>query len=135
MTKPLAITADAERVIIDYLTAQLAARGVDATVGVDVPSTWEPGTKAHAQIALDGTPSVEYPVLARASIRVTCWHASTTMAKSLANLAMGLLCSHAGSDTIHSIQPLTGPLVTRDPATIAQLASIAVRVNLKFTNL
>jgi len=60
--KTLAIPPDAEHVAIDYLTTALAARGQDVTVGVDVPTTWATTTKSHVQVALDGTPIVEYPI-------------------------------------------------------------------------
>ena len=132
MSKPLAVTPDAEHVVVDYLTTALAARAQDVTVGVNVPSAWTQGTKAHVQVGLDGTPSVRYPVLASASVRVTCWHATTTAAKALVALCEGLLCSHPGSAQIGSVRSLTGVLPTRDPDTGAQLASVSVRVNLLY---
>ena len=132
MTKPLATAPDAERVVIDYLTAALGARGQDVSAGVNVPSAWTQGTKAHVQVGLDGTPSVQYPILASASVRVTCWHASTTTAKALVALCEGLLCSHPGSAQIGSVRSLTGVLPTKDPDTGAQLASVSVRVNLLY---
>lgn len=130
MSKPLAVPPDAERVVIDYLTSTLAALGNDVTVGLNIPSAWVAGTKAHVQVGLDGTPSIEYPILWRASVRVTCWHASTTAAKSLAAMCQALLCAHLGSSQVASVQSLTGVLPTRDPDTGAQLASVSVRVNL-----
>jgi len=133
VTKPLAVPPDAERVIIDFLTTALAARSQDVTVGVDLPTTWTTGTKPHVQVALDGTPSVQYPIMARASIRVTCWHAYTTTAKALAALCQALLCAHPGSVSVASVQPLTGVLPARDPDSGAQLASVSVRVNLRMT--
>ena len=133
MTKPLAVPPDAERVIVDFLTAALAARSQDVTVGVDLPTTWTTGTKPHVQVALDGTPSVQYPILASASVRATCWHASPTTAKALAALCQALLCAHPGSVQVASVQPLTGVLPARDPDTGAQLASVSVRVNLRMT--
>jgi len=133
MSKPLAIAPDAERLAIDYLAAALAARSVTATVGVDIPTTWTTTSTQHVQVALDGTPSLEYPVLARATVRLTAWASTTTVAKSLVSLAQGLMCSHPGSPTIASVQPLTGVLPTRDPDSGAQLASVTVRVNLRMT--
>jgi hypothetical protein len=130
VSKPLAVPPDAERVVVDYLTAALAARLQDVTVGVDIPATWVTGTKAHVQVGHDGTPEVRYPVLWRASVRVTCWHASTTTSKALVALCQALLCAHPGSAQVASVQPLTGVLPTRDPDTGAQLASVSVRVNL-----
>lgn len=131
--KPLAVAPDAERVVVDYLTTALAARGQDVTVGVNVPATWEPGTKAHVQVGHDGTPSVQYPIMASASVRVTAWHASTSTAKALAGLCHGLLLSHPGSADVGSVRPLTGVLPTRDPDTGAQLATVSVRLNLRYS--
>ena len=128
--KPLAVPPDAERVTIDYLTAALATRSQDVTVGVDIPTTWTTATKPHVQIGWDGTPEVQYPILWRASVRITAWSSSTTTAKALAALCEALMCSHPGSAQVASVQSLTGVLPTRDPDTGAQLASVSVRVNL-----
>jgi len=130
VSKPLAIPPDAEHVTIDYLTTALAGRGQDVTVGVDIPTTWAAGTKPHVQVALDGTPAMQYPVLWRCTLRVTAWSSSTTTAKALVALAHGLLLQHPGSTEVGSIRPLTGTLPTRDPVTGAQLASVTVQVNL-----
>jgi hypothetical protein len=129
--KPLAIPADAERVVIDLLTAALTDRGQDVTVGVILPTSWTPATKPHVQVALDGTPDVTYPVLWRATIRVTCWASSTTTAKALASLSLSLLASHEGGGGVYSIRPLTGVLPARDPDTEAEMASVTVEVNLR----
>lgn len=129
--KPLAVPPDAERVVIDYLTAALAARSQDVTVGVNIPTTWTTATKPHVQVGWDGTPEVTYPVLWRCSVRVTAWSSSTTTAKALAALAHGLLLSHPGSAEVGSIRPGTGVLPTKDPDTGAQLASVSVQVNLR----
>jgi hypothetical protein len=131
--KPLAVAPDTERAIVDLLTADLAAHGQDVTVGVIIPTEWTTATKPHVQVALDGTPDVRYPHLAAATIRVTAWAAATTMAKTLAALCEGLLLSYTGGGSVASIRPLTGILPTRDPDTGAQLASITVRVNGRFT--
>lgn len=131
MSKPLVIPPRAEHVVIDYLTAALAARGQDVTCGEPIPATWTTTTKPHVQVALDGTPEVIYPILWRATMRVTCWASSTTAAQDLAALAHGLMLSHPGSPEVGSVRPLTGVLPTRDPDTGAQLASVSVQVNLR----
>lgn len=132
MSKPLSVVPDAEHIVIDLLTSMLAARSQDVTVGVVVPTSWANGTKPHVQVALDGTPELQYPILAKASVRVTCWHQSTTTAKALANLCMGLLLSYEGNSQVAAFQSLTGVLPAQDPDTKAQLASIAVRAVLRF---
>lgn len=129
--KPLATPADAERIVVAYLTTILASRGTDVTVGVVIPTEWQRGTKPHVQVALDGTPEVTYPALWRSTVRVTVWATATTDAKSLANVVLALLLSYGGDSDIHSIRPLTGVLPARDPATSAELASITVQVNLR----
>ena len=133
MSIPLAVPPDAEHVVIDYLTPALAARGQDVTVGVDVPTTWTTTTKSHVQVALDGTPEVIYPILGRATVRLTAWASSPTTAKALVALAHGLLLSHPGSLEVGSVKPLTGVLPTRDPVSGAQLASVTVRLNLLYS--
>lgn len=135
--KILATAPDAELLIKNYLTTALTTRGQDVTVGMILPVGWSttttPPSKPHVLIALDGTPNVQYPVTAAASIRVTCFAASRTTAKALAALCEGLLLSYIGGSGIASIQSLTGILVTRDPDTNGQMATIAVRVNLRYT--
>lgn len=129
--KPLAVPPLAETVTIDYLTAELAARSQDVTCGVVIPSAWAPGTKPHVQVALDGTPVVQYPVLWWATVRVTVWATATTAAQNLAGLCEALLLSHAGSATVAGALPGTGLLVTTDPDTKAALASVTVRLKLR----
>lgn len=130
MVKPLVVAPDIERLGIDYLKAELAARLEDVTVGVDLPASWVIGTKAHIQVALDGTPIAD-PPLWRATLRVTAWHSSTTTAKRLASLCEGLLLAHPGSPSWAGCRPGTGLLPARDPATKAALASITVLAKLR----
>lgn len=130
MTKPVAVPPDAERVTIDYLTSTLASRGQDVTVGVNLPTAWVKGTKPHVQVALDGTPEIQYPILWLASMRVTVWHESTTTAKALAALCQGLLLAHPGDSMTAGCLPGTGVLPAQDPDTKAQLASISVVMKL-----
>lgn len=130
MTKPLTRPPRAETVVVDILTAALAARAQDVTVGVIIPASWTVGTKPHVQVALDGTPSVTYPILWRASVRITAWATATTVAQDLVGLCEALLLSYSGSVAVASVQSLTGVLPARDPDTGAQLASVSVRVNL-----
>lgn len=130
MSKPLLAPDDAERLGVDFLTDALGSRAEDVTVGVNVPPSWAKGTKAHVQVALDGTPVVA-PPLWRATLRVTCWHESTTEAKRLARLCEGLLLAHPGSPGWSGCLPGTGVLPTRDPDTGAQLASITVLAKLR----
>ena len=129
--RPLVVFPDAERVVVDYLTAALAERGEDATVGVNVPPSWTPGQNRHVQVAWDGTPSLTYPAVSRATVRVTCWSSSPTASKSLVGLCQALLLTHPGGDGVGNVRELTGVLPAQDPDTKAQLASITVRVSLR----
>lgn len=132
--KPLTVSPDAEHVVIDYLAATLLAHSQDVTCGVNIPTTtWTSTTKSHVQVAWDGTPESLYPVMDRATVRITAWAYTTTAAKALVGLCEGLLLSHSGSTEVGSIKPLTGTLPAQDPTTKAQLASISVRVNLTRT--
>lgn len=137
--KTLAVTPDAERLAIDYLKPALISRGKDVTIGSNVPTTWNPlpisqgGSKAHVLIALDGTPEAEYPIYAAASVRVTVFATGSTEAKTLAGLCQGLLLFHSGGGGIAGIQHLSGILPAKDDITGAQMASIAVRVNLRYS--
>lgn len=131
--KPLTVPRDAEHVVIDYLAAALLARGQDVTCGVTIPTAWTTTTKPHVQVGWDGTPESIYPIMDRATVRVTAWASTTTAAKALVGLCEGLLLSHPGSVEVGSVQGLTGTLPAQDPATKAQLASISVRVNLRRT--
>lgn len=137
--KTLAVVADAERIVGEYLTTALLSRGEDVTVGAKVPSTWNPlaisegGSKPHVLVALDGTPSATYPIVAAASVRVTVYASGSDTAKRLAGLCQGLLLAHSGGGDISGIDYLTGVQPAKDNITAAQLATIAVRVNLRYS--
>lgn len=133
MSKPLVAPPDAERVTIDYLTSELDARGESTPTGVNVPHDWTAKSGDYLQVALDGTPTVNYPALWVATVRVTAWSASTTKAKRLAGLAQAILLAHPGDRAagVAGCLPGTGVLPTRDPKTKAALASITVRMKLR----
>ncbi len=129
--KPLVRFSDVEHFAVDYLTAGLAAHGEDVTVGVDLPADWTPADVPHVAVSHDGTPGLTYPVLAAATLRVTCWAGSTTAAKALAGLCLALLAAYPGGEPVYGINPLTGVLPARDPDNGAPIASVTVRVNAK----
>lgn len=131
MAKPLVVFADPERLIIDYLRTSLAARGQSPTVGVGLPAGWTVRAGHHVAVASDGTPSVTYPVTVGAMVRVTTWAESTTAAKTLASLCMGLLLAHPGDEDVDSVTAMTGVLPARDPDNGAPIASVTVRANLR----
>lgn len=124
---------DAERLTKDLLDDLIAGHEPDVTVGIGVPSDWTTDSPEHLQVALDGTPALEHPVIAHSTVRIVAWSASTTRSKELANLALGLLCAHAGGDGISAILPLTGIFPARDPDNRGELASVTVRVTVRST--
>jgi hypothetical protein len=127
--KPAVEYPDAERLTVDYLTAELDE---DATVGVGVPDGWTSADDPHLEVALDGVPLLAHPVCAHATIRLVARAGSTTEAKRIATKALGVLAAHPGSDDgIHTVRPLTGPLPARDPKTEAELASVTARVTVR----
>lgn len=118
--KPAVIYPDAEVSTRETLTALLADEACTVTIGK--PADWTPGSTPHVQVNLDGTPRIEHPIVAYATIRVTVWDHNPGPAKDLAALAMGLLLAEP------FVSPLTGILPARDPRSDAELASFTCRV-------
>lgn len=117
---------DPERLAVDYLDGLLIE-----TVGVNLPGGWTTRSGAHVQVAHDGTPELDWPAVAYATLRVTAWAGSTSAAKDLAGRAMALLLTHPGGGGVAGVRPLTGVLPTQDPTTRAPLASFTCRVDLR----
>lgn len=124
--RPAVTYPDAERLVVDYLNSLLTE-----TVAVGVPSNWGPSSPSHLQVQLDGTPRMEHPVIAHATIRLVARAQSTSAAKALAAKAQGLLCAHPGGGGIASTGPYTGVFPARDPDTNAELASTTCRVSVR----
>lgn len=126
--KTLATYPDVERLVVDWLTSELDEP--DCTVGVGVPAAWQPGDK-HLQVDLDGTPRMDHPVAAYATVRLVAWADSTTDAKRLAMRAHGVLLAHPGGDGIAGTRALTGIFPARDSKTGAEIASVTARVTVR----
>lgn len=122
---------DVERLVLDYIEEQFADFEPDVTVGIDVPSDWSADSPGHVQVICDGVPQLDHPLAAYATVRLLARAASTTEAKRLAGVALGLLVAHPGGDGISKARPLTGPLPARDPDTRAELASATARVTVR----
>lgn len=137
--KTLAVPPNVETLVIAYLETVLLSRGEDVTIGANIPSTWNPlavsegGSKPHILVAIDGTPSATYPITAATSVRVTAYASGSTKAQQLVNLCQGILLAHSGGGGISGIEFLTGVQPSQDNITAAQLATIAVRVNLRYS--
>lgn len=133
MSRPAVLIPDVERLIVDYLqTIRGLYLPTGATIGVGVPAGWTSARPPHIQIVNDGTPSMVWPIVASPTVRVVVRAATTTLAKSTAAMALGLLCAD-GWPPSFSIIPLTGVLPASDPDTRAELASFTVRVNVRST--
>jgi hypothetical protein len=134
--KPLVVFGDAQAAAIGVLKAGLVAHpqpyGAGVTFGTRVPGDRSPETPRlpFLLVALDGTPAVEYPVNARAALRITVWHRTEADAHDLAQLAHGLLLVHTGP-VMRSVRPGTGVAKTVDPATGLDLATFTVAANVR----
>lgn len=120
--------ADAERVVVDFLTSQIATLTVGAapTVGVQLPQTWTDQSPPHLAVAVDDVDMDMHPVAATSAVRVVAWHSSTTQAKRMAALALGVLCD--GTLNARAVQ---GPVADRDPDNGAPIATVRCAVVLR----
>lgn len=125
--KVAATYPDVERLVVDYLTANLDD---PATVAVGVPTSWQPGDR-HLQVDLDGTPVMDHPITAHSTIRLVGWAESTSEAKALAMRAHGVLLAHPGGDGIAAVRALTGVFPAHDSKTGAEIASVTARVSVR----
>ena len=126
---------DPERVCVEILKATLSEMPETVGVGISVPKDWKPtgGQTPHLQVVCDGTPRMEHPVFAHATIRIVARANKTTEAKRLAILALGILSAWPGGDGVARIRPLTGVLPARDTETSAEMASVTAQVTLRST--
>lgn len=133
--KPVVTFGDPERLVVDHLTAVVDGSIPEPTVGIGTPPAgWvATDTAPHLQVSWDGTPAAEWPVVQKATIRVTAHAASPTTAKRVAGLAQALLLAGGWPAGISSIRYLTGILPAQDPDTLAELASFTVQVSYRST--
>ncbi len=106
---------------VERSTVQLLDSLTTHTVGVNLPDAWSAGSATFVQVQWDGTPSAVWPVLVRATVRVTVFAGSPTVAKGVAARCQGLLLAE------DAYTFLTGILPARDPDTRAPIASFTVR--------
>jgi hypothetical protein len=139
VTSPRVTFGDAERLLIDYLTAQYAPRAEaykPTTIATDFPTVALAGNATHLQVELEASVMTGYPVAERAQVRITCWAAPTkrTNVKALASLTGALLYAHPGSSSIAGTSPLIGrSSVSTDDTTKNVAVWFLARVNLKAT--
>lgn len=108
--------------------AYLGAHMSGSTVGTAFPTSAQ-AAAGYLQVAWDGTPSSDYPVTLRATIRVTAWHVNPSPAETLALDALAVLGSFAGDDVLFAVQHLTGPLSGVDEDSGLCFASCTYRVS------
>ncbi len=128
MTDILAQPPDVEKLVVDYLTANI--NEVSATVGVGVPAGWTTASPPHIEVDSFSV-SNEHPILYRPRVRLIARAASTTEAKRLASKALGVLAAHPGGGGIINAIPLLGPDPVRDDATHTELASVELSVSVR----
>lgn len=129
MVVPDTRPADVERMVVDYLTANLTDEPT-LTIGVGLPSSWRPSEPPHLQIDSFTTSSI-WPVVTRPVIRCIAWCASTTDAKRIASKAFALLMTPDESVEFAQALHLTGPDPIRDDSTHAEICSIEIQVTLR----
>ncbi|HET8581769.1 MAG TPA: hypothetical protein VFL65_00845 [Jatrophihabitans sp.] len=133
MSGVVAMFGDALAETAAVLRARLAERPEayvsGAKVGARVPTDRDLDARRlpFVQVAVDGTPDVTYPVVARSTVRVTVWHVDDDQAHDAAQLAHGLVL--AASTDSASFAALTGVLRAVDPASGCALASFTVRAS------
>lgn len=133
MSKIKVTFPDPEVVVKDVLVATEGA-----IVSMDYPSARLTGTNKKIQVTLDGTDSSDYPVVERASVRVTFHTAPEKRSdvKSYASSCLAKLANYAGSTTVAAFVPLIGrSAVSVDPATGNHMCWVLVRVDMKPTAL
>lgn len=128
MTGVVATFGDAVAETSTALRDRLAGRDEPYAAGVKVGAHVPADGWPFVQVAVDGTPNVVYPVVARSTVRVTVWHVDGDQAHDLAQLCQGLLLS-APTDRAAFVE-LTGPLRAVDDKTGVDLASFTVRASL-----
>jgi len=131
MTKPLVQAPDAEELLVELLEGLLAAQDEEATVGIGVPAGWTPGDTPHVQVAWDGTPSMEWPVYTRPTVRIVARAETTEQAKRLAAVTQGLLLAHMGGEGVTNIRPGVGIFPGRDEDTQAEIAWFTVLATIR----
>lgn len=129
------------RVAVEWPDPEIAARELadellataapSVTVAIGVPSDWSAGSPTHVQVRWDGTPNRVPYVTLNATVSFVVRAASTSEAKRVALLLMGLLDGPLPAGTVHSVATLTGPASDRDPKTLAELASFTARVTVR----
>lgn len=138
--KQLVTFPDAEAVMLAYLKPLWEARAETsrpATFSNAFPTAAPVGVRTHLQVELDGTPTVEYPAVERATVRFTLWSApgKTDSVKAAAAITQGLVATHPGSAQVGATRILTGRLKGVDPATKYPFVSFTARVSLRPTAL
>lgn len=117
---------------VELVQHLLALTDHGATAGDELPSTWKPSSPPFVALAIDlvdgeGT----WPIYADCTLRVTVYAGGRRRARRIALDLQGLLVAEGSRPPFSRHRPLTGPLTTRDPALLADVASITARSTLR----
>lgn len=125
MTRPLVTYPDVEELIIDHL--------VDLDARNNVPPDWTPGSDGDyvLEVHLDGTPRDLHPIAQQSTVRLVARAGTTSQAKALALEAHGRALVGPWPTGITNVQKLLGLTTAQDPATLAELAAVTVRVTVR----
>lgn len=139
MTRLAVTYPDPEPLVVAYLEDLLAETAHDfdgVTVSKNIPASFDPTDKTqplHLQVALDGVPQADHPVMWHCTVRVIAWAPTGRQSLAIrgAAFAQGLLLANNGTGGISSTSFLTGPLPARDPETAADIAATTTRVTVR----
>jgi len=131
VSKPKVTFPDPEIVVKDVLVATEGA-----IVSMDYPSAPLTGTNKKIQVSHEGSDSSDYPMVERASVRVTFHTAPNKRSdvKSYASSCLAKLANYRGSSTVAAFVPLIGrSAVSIDPDTGNHMCWVLIRVDMKAT--
>ncbi|MFC5144293.1 hypothetical protein [Streptomyces aureoversilis] len=134
--KRLVVFPDAQSAAADILRQALAGRSevfaAAVTVGTLVPGDRSPETPRTPYVLVRKDSDLPHSSMAnaRATLRITVWHADADQAHDLAQLCQGLLIVHSGP-VIRGVRPGTGPLAAVDEASGFDLSTFTVLANVR----
>lgn len=119
--------ADATALAIDYLAAQYDLRGVDASIGSQVPNP-RPASFVLAR-RLGGPRGTA--VSDRPQIAIECWAPSDEAAHDLAQLTRALLHNWPSTGDVYRVDEFAGPAVLPDPTSNQPRYVFTVQVHVR----
>lgn len=124
--KALRQPGDPGMAVKDFLKGRLTSKEPDATVGLALPSEWEPGHPPAVVVFDDGGTSA-WPVSTSPTIRVTVWSKDRTESRTVAGWCLGWLLGARVPGVAHVGSP-TAILDAHDEHNGGRMAGFTVRV-------